>query len=110
MGYTPSGRPTYSKACAAAFATTSPSGSARPMSSPARISSRRRMKRGLSPPDSIFPTHYNAPPAPRLDGGAAGVVVRAAVLVVQDPPPLDRLLGHLQRDVDHALHRRCGLD
>ena len=49
----PSGRPTCSIAWAAATATSSARGSALPMSSEARMTIRRTMKRGSSPPSSM---------------------------------------------------------
>jgi hypothetical protein len=50
----PSGRPTRSKASAAATTTRSALGSARPMSSLAKISMRRKMNLGSSPAYTIL--------------------------------------------------------
>jgi hypothetical protein len=53
MGRVPSGRPTSSKADSAATATWSAWGSAFPMSSEAKITIRRKTKRGSSPASSM---------------------------------------------------------
>ncbi len=64
-----SGRPTNSTARAAASATTSAIGSASPMSSLARMTSRRAMNRASSPDSSIRANQYRPASGsdPRID-------------------------------------------
>ncbi len=83
-----SGRPTNSTARAAASATTRASGSARPMSSLARITRRRAMNRASSPASSIRASQYSPASGsdPRMDlMSALDLVVVGVGPLVQQP-------------------------
>ena len=83
------------------------------MSSPARITSRRRMKRGSSPASTIFAQPVERGVGVRaahaLDEGADGVVVLVAVAVVAQGAGAGCSARPPQADAHHAVGRSGGV-